>query len=84
MFGMFSGLLKRLKASPCTNFVLEVEKEVVAVLYTQRIDAPQDVFAQRFQQVFLGHVNGGKTLQLIAINAHNKHKRLEHTVVGLF
>lgn len=70
------GLLKRLAASPTTNFAVEVKGAVVAVLYTQRIQVPQDVFKQKFQQVYEGHVNMGRTLQLIAINAHTEHRGL--------
>lgn len=70
------GLLKRLAASPTTNFAVEVKGAVVAVLYTQRIQVPQDVFKQKFQQVYEGHVNQGRTLQLIAINAHTEHRGL--------
>ena len=29
---------------------------------------------QKFQQVYEGHVQNGKTLQLIAINAHTDHR----------
>ena len=32
------------------------------------------VFKQKFQQVYEGHVNQGRTLQLIAINAHTEHR----------
>ncbi|CAJ1339116.1 unnamed protein product [Effrenium voratum] len=70
------GLLKRLETSPTTNFAVEVNGKVEAVLYTQRISTPQDVFKQKFQQVFAGHVPSGKVVQLIAINAHTEHRGL--------
>ncbi|CAE7425977.1 unnamed protein product [Symbiodinium natans] len=70
------GLLKRLQTSPTTNFALEVDGEVRAVLYTQRIRKPEDVYRQKLQQVFEGHVEGGPVLQLIAIHAHTDHRGL--------
>lgn len=70
------GLLKRLSTSPTTVFTVEIQGAVVAVLYTQRINIPQDVVRQKFQQVYEGHVQNGKTLQLIAINAHTDHRGL--------
>lgn len=70
------GLLKRLQASPTTNFALEVDGQVRAVLYTQRIRKPEDVYRQKLQQVFEGHVEGGPVLQLIAIHAHTEHRGL--------
>lgn len=70
------GLLKRLSTSPTTNFAFEVQGQMVAVLYTQRIGTPQDVFRQKFQEVFLGAEPQGRTLQLIAINAHTDHRGL--------
>eukprot|EP00439_Symbiodinium_sp_Y106_P018388 s2850_g2.t1 len=70
------GLLKRLQTSPTTNFALEVDGQVRAVLYTQRIRKPEDVYRQKLQQVFEGHVEGGPVLQLIAIHAHTEHRGL--------
>ncbi|CAE8608418.1 unnamed protein product, partial [Polarella glacialis] len=67
------GLLRRLEVSPTTNFAVEVNGEVVAVLYTQRINSPEDVHTQQFQRVSDGHVPKGRVLQLIAIAAHSDH-----------
>jgi len=69
-------LLKRMEVSPTTVLAVEVDSEVVAVLYMQRINAPEDVHKMKFQRVFDHHVPGGRVLQLIAINAHTDHRGL--------
>mmetsp|Transcript_5877 Transcript_5877/g.10471 ORF Transcript_5877/g.10471 Transcript_5877/m.10471 type:complete len:1118 (-) Transcript_5877:112-3465(-) len=70
------GLLKRMEVSPTTVLAVEVDGEVVAVLYMQRINTPEDVHKMKFQRVFDHHVPGGRTLQLIAINADTSHRGL--------
>eukprot|EP00931_Biecheleriopsis_adriatica_P025506 TRINITY_DN15637_c0_g1_i1.p1 TRINITY_DN15637_c0_g1~~TRINITY_DN15637_c0_g1_i1.p1 ORF type:complete len:1163 (+),score=236.42 TRINITY_DN15637_c0_g1_i1:67-3555(+) len=68
------GLLSRLRASPTTNLVVEIGGEVIAVLYMQRIRSPDDVYTQKFQQVFKAATPDGRVLQLLAINSHTDHR----------
>ena len=62
-------LKSRLQKVPTGNFVCEVDGEVVAVLYTQRIPAVSAVDSQKFMDLSSSHDPKGRVLQLIAISA---------------
>ncbi|CAE8682966.1 unnamed protein product [Polarella glacialis] len=62
-------LRKRLETSPTSNLVCEVNGEVVAVLYMQRVSTLEAVQSEKFMQISDSHTPGGRILQLIAISA---------------
>ena len=59
----------RLEKVPTGNFVCEVDGEVVAVLYTQRVQAVSVVDSQKFTELSASHDPKGRVLQLISISA---------------
>ena len=59
----------RLQKAPTGNFVCEVDGQVVAVLYTQRVPAVSTVDSQKFMELSDSHDPKGRVLQLIAISA---------------
>lgn len=62
-------LRQRLDTSREGNFLLELEGEVAAVLYTQRIRSVEDVASQKFLTVSESHDPCGGILQLIALSS---------------
>mmetsp|Transcript_46853 Transcript_46853/g.109412 ORF Transcript_46853/g.109412 Transcript_46853/m.109412 type:complete len:1049 (+) Transcript_46853:34-3180(+) len=62
-------LKTRLQMAPTGNFVCEVDGEVVAVLYTQRIPSVSAVDSQKFMDISASHDPKGRVLQLISISA---------------
>ncbi|CAK9049662.1 unnamed protein product, partial [Durusdinium trenchii] len=61
-------LRQRLERS-FANFLCELDGEVVAVLYTQRIASVDAVDSQKFMEISASHDPHGAVLQLIAISA---------------
>lgn len=57
----------RLEVSPATNLVVELEGQVVAVLYMQRVQNLDVVDTERFMRISESHSPSGRILQLIAI-----------------
>ena len=68
-----TSLLKRSQAASTTGFF------VFSLYHLFKVYKPE-VVRQKFQQVYEGHVQNGKTLQLIAINAHTDHR---HRIDGV-
>mmetsp|Transcript_42808 Transcript_42808/g.122087 ORF Transcript_42808/g.122087 Transcript_42808/m.122087 type:complete len:992 (+) Transcript_42808:55-3030(+) len=62
-------LRRRLETAPSTNLVCELDGQVVAALYMQRLGNIASVDSERFIQISDAHVPDGRVLQLVAIVA---------------
>eukprot|EP00931_Biecheleriopsis_adriatica_P049050 TRINITY_DN28360_c0_g1_i2.p1 TRINITY_DN28360_c0_g1~~TRINITY_DN28360_c0_g1_i2.p1 ORF type:complete len:592 (+),score=131.28 TRINITY_DN28360_c0_g1_i2:158-1933(+) len=62
-------LRTRLETAPTCNLVCELDGEVVAVLYMQRISKVEHVDSEKFMQISEAHTSEGRVLQLIAMGS---------------
>ncbi|NEO55707.1 MAG: GNAT family N-acetyltransferase [Okeania sp. SIO3B5] len=61
---------QRIKDSPKNHLVLEVDKEVVGVIYTQRIENLESLKSSKFKNLGSLRTPDGEVLQFLSLNIH--------------